>query len=95
MIRIIRFAKYHRSMDFTGVDLVSLGGIAREKAKATIPALKDPAVMKKRWSLTSNLRAMNGEIADEVHEFVNATQGTFRLKQVLLRDGRIIELRYE
>ena len=41
------------------------------------------------------VRAYNGEIADEVHEFLNATQGEYRLKKILLRDGRVIELCFQ
>jgi hypothetical protein len=95
MIRMIRFTRYDAAMDLSGLDLISLAGASRQGVRVLVPAFRESTTMKKRWSFTRNLRAMNGEIADEVHEFLNATQGNFKLKQVLLRDGRVIELRYE
>ena len=52
-------------------------------------------VMAKRWGLKKKLRSYNGELADEVHEFLNATQGEYRLKKILLRDGRVIEVCFQ
>jgi hypothetical protein len=94
MIRSYRFALYDEPTDLTGQDLISLAGRSRKKVKALIPILMDPVEMQRRWSFTKKVRAANGDIADEVHEFANARQGRFRLQQILFRDGRVIELRY-
>jgi hypothetical protein len=94
MIRSYRFAFYDAPTDPTGQDLISLAGQSRENVKALIPILMDPAEMRRRWSFTNKVRAANGDIADEVHEFANVRQGRFRLQRILFRDGRVIELRY-
>ncbi len=94
MIRSYRFALYDEPTELTGQDLVGLMGHPRKKVKALIPILRDPVEMRRRWSLTKKVRAANGDIADEVHEFANATQRRFRLQLILFRDGRVIELRY-
>jgi hypothetical protein len=90
--RIIRFAKYEEPIDLAGVDLIGLSSATREQLRAVIPSLRDPGGMTKGWAPTSRLEAMNGEIADEVHAFANATKGAYRLKKVLLREGIVIEV---
>jgi hypothetical protein len=94
MIRSYRFALYDEPTDLAGQDLVSRPGQSRKKVQALIPILRDPVEMRRRWSFTKKVRAANGDIADEVHEFANARQGQFRLQQILFHDGRVIELRY-
>jgi hypothetical protein len=93
MIRSYLHATYSDQMDFTGKDLVSLTDKPKETVRALIPHLKDAREMKRRWTLTRKLRTFNtGEIADEVHEFLDATMGRFRLKRISLKRGRVIEL---
>ena len=48
--------------------------------------------MSRRMGFSRTLRAYNGEIADEMHVFSDARQGTGRVKLLLLRQGRIIEI---
>jgi hypothetical protein len=92
--RLIRFAKYEQPLDLTGVDLISLSGASREKVRAVMPGLREPEEMAKGWAATSQLETMTGEIADEVHIFARATQGRFRLKRILLREGEVIDLQF-
>jgi hypothetical protein len=93
MIRSYLHAVYSGEMDFTGKDLVSLTDQPKEAVKALIPCLKDAQELKRRWTLTRKLRTFNtGEIADEVHEFLNAKMGRFRLRRISFKDGRVIEL---
>ena len=82
-------------MDFTGKNLIGLSGVRRDKVRALIPSFSDPSAMRKRWTFTTRLRAYNGELADEVHEFLNAKQGEYNLKKILLRDGKVIELCFQ
>jgi hypothetical protein len=93
MIRSYLHAEYRDEMDFTGNNLVSLTDAPKGAVKALIPVLRDAPEMRRRWGFTRKLRTFNtGEIADEVHEFLNATQGDFRLKRIFLKKGRVIEL---
>lgn len=95
MIRHFQFAQYDEPMDLVGKDLIGLTGAPREKVRALIPSLVAPATMRRRWGFTKKLRAYNGEVADEVHEFSHATQGEYRLKRILLREGRFVEVGFQ
>ena len=92
MIRRYHFSKYAEPMGFDGKDFIGLSGAPRKKLAALIPSLVDPTGMKKRWGLASSIRAYNGELPDEVHEFSRATQGDYRLRRILLREGSVIEV---
>ena len=95
MIRHYQFAQYDKPMDFAGKDLIGLSGAPREKVQALIPSFAGPAAMTKRWGFNKKVRAYNGELADEVHEFSNATQGEYRLRKILLREGRVVEVCFQ
>jgi hypothetical protein len=95
MIRTYRFTQYEEPIDITGKDLISQSGGSRRKLKALVPILRDPVEMERRWSFTKKLRTSTGEVADEIHEFLNARLGEFRLRQIWLRQGSVIELRYD
>jgi hypothetical protein len=93
MIRSYRYSRYEDEIDLMGKDLISLTDAPREAVKSVIPFLRDPREMRRRWAFTRKLLTYStGEIADEVHEFLNATQGSSRLKSVFLRKGRVIQL---
>ena len=93
MLRSYTYAKYTEEMDFLGKDLISLVDGPKAKVKAVIPALREDSEMKRRLGFTRKLQTFNtGEIADEVHEFLNATQGTSRLIHIFFKKGRVIEL---
>jgi hypothetical protein len=93
VIRSYLHATYAEKLDLTGKDLVSLTDRPKEAVRALIPRLKDRREMKRRWTLTGKLRTFNtGEIADEVHEFLNTTTARFRLRRISLKQGRVIEL---
>jgi len=87
-----RHKLYENQVDLTGRDIISPSGASRAAAKELFPFLAEPQAMKEREFSTEELTAYNGEIADEVHEFNNATQGRSKIKRLLLRDGRVIEL---
>jgi hypothetical protein len=93
MLRRYLYAQYSEPMDFTGKDLLSLTDAPKDTVKILIPFLRDTPAMKRRWAFTRKLQTFNtAEIADEVHEFLNATQGESRLTRILLKNGRVIEL---
>ena len=94
MLQIYRYARYKHRLDITGQDLISLNGEPVEALKSHIPMLRHASAMWRRLGLVRGLRAMNGEVADEVHEFENVRLGSFKLDRLLVREGRVIELRY-
>ena len=79
-------------MDFTGRDLIGLLDAPKAVVQQMIPILLEDQEMRRRWAFTRKLRTFNtGEIADEIHEFHNATQGNFRLTHILFKKGRVIQ----
>lgn len=93
MVRSYLHAQYSEEMDFLGKNLIGLTDAPKAAVKTMIPSLREDSEMRRRWGFTRKLQTYNtGEIADEVHEFLNATQGEFRLTRVLFKKGRVIEL---
>src|SRR5262247_266047 len=93
MVRAYLHTQYAEPMDFTGKNLIGLTDAPKDEVRAIIPAFRDASEMQKRWGFTSKLRTFNtGEIADEVHEFLNASQAGLKLTRILLKKGRVIEL---
>jgi hypothetical protein len=93
MIRSYLHALYTEDLDFTGKNLISLLDAPKQKVKAIITILRDGHQMAKRWTWTRRLRTHDtGEVADEIHEFLNASQGRFRVKQISFKDRRAIEI---
>ena len=76
MLRAYLYFDYSEPMDFTGKNLIGLVDVPKAVVRELIPELREDSEMRKRWGFTRELRTFNtGEIADEVHEFQNATQG--------------------
>jgi hypothetical protein len=86
------YAQYDEVMDFLGKDLISLVDRPKEKVKAMIPFLREGSEMEQRSGAAEELQDCYGDIADEVHEFLNATQGTGRLLYIRLKKGRVIDM---
>jgi hypothetical protein len=83
---------YSQPLDLTGEDLIGLGRATRRAVKKVIPCLVAPSKMAAATGFKKYLLSMTGELADEVHEFENATQGSFRLQKILLKEGTVLEL---
>ena len=83
---------YSQPLDLTGEDLIGLGRASRRGVKKVIPCLVPPSKMTAATGIKKHLTAMTGELADEVHEFENATQGSFRLEKILLKEGVVVEV---
>jgi hypothetical protein len=86
------YAKYDEKMDFLGKNLIGLLDAPKAKVKTMIPVLRDESEMEQRSGSAQELQDHLGDIADEVHEFLNATQGTSRLLRIRLKQGRVIDL---
>ena len=86
------YAKYDEKMDFLGKPLIGLVDAPKAKVKAMIPVLRDDSEMEQRTGSAQELQDYHGGIADEVHDFLNATQGTSRLLRIRFKQGRVIDL---
>jgi hypothetical protein len=88
----VRYRRYDDRIDFAGKNIITVSGSSRAIAKDLFPFLAEPSAMMEKEITTEQATAFNGEIADEVHEFKNATQGCTKVTRLLLRNGRVIEL---
>lgn len=89
----VRYSQYEDRVDLTGRNIIALSGATRASAKELFPFLADPSAMAEREFTTQQVTAYNGDVADEVHEFTNATQGRSKVTRLLLRNGQVIELK--
>ena len=93
MMHSYLYTEYAEEMDFLGKNLIGLTDATKAEVKALIPVLRDDSEMQRCSGPASKLQTFStGEIADEVHEFLNATQGTSKLIRILFKKGRVIEL---
>jgi hypothetical protein len=67
------YANYDEQMDFLGKNLIGLIDAPKAEVKAMIPVLRDESEMEQRSGSAQELQDSLGDIADEVHEFLNAT----------------------
>jgi hypothetical protein len=95
MLRRIAVARYDHAVDLSGADMISFAGKSREEFKRLFPSLLSPPQMSRRFKLSSGLRAINGEIADELHEFNNVTWCDSKLLRILLKQGRVIGMEFQ
>ena len=89
----VRYHRYSVHVDLAGVNIFGLTGASRDYAAKSFPFLINTVAMGvQEFRAVEVTAAMTGEIADEVHEFENAWQGTTRIKRLLLRNNEVIEL---
>jgi hypothetical protein len=90
-----RSASYGQPFDLTGKNILSLVGSPKDEAKRLFPALIHASAMSVRLARKRTLMAYNGEIADEVHFFRDARQGSGRVTRLMLREGKVIEVTFQ
>ena len=89
----VRYHCYSDHVDLAGVNIFGLTGASRDYAATILPFLVTTVAMgEQEFRADEVTAAMIGEIADEVHEFENAWQGTTRIKRFLLRSNEVIEI---
>jgi hypothetical protein len=88
----VRHWKYSARVDLTGKNLIALSGAPRSDLEALFADLQPLSSMLEREATRAEITAYNGELADEIHEFENAVQGSLQLRRILLRAGAIVEI---
>ncbi len=87
------YARYPERVDLTGQNLIRLLDAPRQSLQAAIPTLRDISAMLKTHGSAEAVRTNDtGEIADEVHEFVDGWFAGFKLTRIMLKRGRVIEI---
>jgi hypothetical protein len=89
----VRYMRYADKIDLAGQNIIGLSGATRDDARRLIPFLVDRDQMQEKVVPESEATAtMISEIADEIHDFTRATQGGTKIRRLLFKDGRVIEL---
>jgi hypothetical protein len=88
----VRHHVYGERLDLTNKPLILLSGATIDSARELIPFLRGSTQMETSMIPHDKIIAYNGEEADEIHAFSNVTQAGSKLSQILVRNGKIIEL---
>jgi hypothetical protein len=91
----VAYQRYDQPLDLTGKDEMSLLNAPKAKVAALVGPLAAKSEMPMAQHPTRELTSMTGEIADEVHEFPNATLGT-ELSHLVLHflNDRLVGIRW-
>jgi hypothetical protein len=90
---MVYFREYSEAMDLTGKDLISLLDCTKQQVAPLTGPMVELAEMTQEELPGDYATTMTGEVADEIHEWPNATLGeSFRHLVCKFRRGRLIEL---
>jgi len=91
--RMVHFREYAETMDLTGKDLISLLDRPKDEVALLTGRMADITQMTEEDLPGDYVTTMTGEIADEIHEWPNATLGeNFSHLVCKFRGGRLIQL---
>ncbi|WP_223788184.1 hypothetical protein [Marinicella meishanensis] len=91
----VAYHPYSVAIDLTGKDTLTLTGSNKTQVGELFMPLLDQAQMARQKISNQQLRAMTGEMADEVHHFPHAQLGTkFHDATLLFKDGRLLQLKW-
>ena len=86
-------AQYAEPVDMTGNDMIGLLDRPREALLKAIPTLRDPSSMTSREGTAAEVTTRDtGEIADEIHDFLNGRFADYKLERIMLKRGRVISI---
>jgi hypothetical protein len=86
-------AEYAEPVDMTGNDLIMLLDAPKEALRKSIPTLRDTSAMTTRQGTAPEVTTRDtGEIADEIHDFLNGRFADYKLERIMLKRGRIISI---
>jgi len=89
---MVHFREYNESLDMLGKDLISMLARSREHASKLVGNIVDKSEMRMEELPGEYVTATTGEVADEVHEWPNASLGTeFHHLVLKFGEGRLVE----
>jgi hypothetical protein len=87
------YAEYTERVDLAGQNLIGLLDARRESLQAAIPTLRDVSTMTMTQGSAEVVTTHDtGEIADEIHYFVDGWFGEFKMSRIMLKRGRVIQI---
>jgi len=87
------YAEYTERVDLTGQNLIGLLDAPRESLQAAIPMLRDVSTMTMTQGSAETVTTHNtGEIADEIHYFVDGWLAESKMSRIMLKRGRVIQI---
>ena len=91
----VSYSNHTELIDLSGRDLISVFGRKRAEVASSV-GIEIPEESSAPISIpTGKVTSMTGEVADEVHDWPNASQGTsFRSLSLHFRDGVLIALEW-
>ena len=90
---MVYFREYSEAMDLTGKDLISLLDCTKQEVAQLTGPMAELVEMTQAELPGDYATTMTGEVADEIHEWPNATLGeSFRHLVCKFRRGRLIQL---
>lgn len=94
--RTVRLCEYSESLDLSGRDLIGQLGRSKEDVKNLIGTLATKSEMQTEELPEDYITSVTGEVADEVHEWPNATLGPeFRYLILQFREERLINMSWK
>ncbi len=94
--RIVHFREYPDALDLLGKDLISLLNQPKDEVSRLVGRMSAKSEMPTEELPGEYVTSLTGEIADEVHEWPNATLGSgFRHLILQFREGRLIHMSWK
>jgi hypothetical protein len=94
--QMVPFREYPEPLDLFGRDLISLLGHSKEDVAQLVGPIAARSEMQSEELPGEYVTTMTGEVADEVHEWPNATLGSeFRQLMLQFREGRLVNIRWK
>lgn len=91
----VNYSNHIERIDLTGRDLMSIFGRTRAEVASSIGLKISDETMAQISVPTEKVTSMSGEVADEVHDWPNASQGSsFHSMSLHFRDGVLIALEW-
>lgn len=94
--RMVHVREYSEPLVLFGKDLISLLNRSKEEVSTLVGTMAAKSEMQTEELPGEYVTSLTGEVADEVHEWPNATLGPeFRHLMVQFREGRFVHMRWK
>jgi hypothetical protein len=94
--RVVHFREYPEALDMRGKDLISSLTRSKEEVSSLVGPMVAKSEMRTEELPGESVTSSTGEVADEVHEWPNATLGSgFRHLMLQFREGRLMHMSWK